>query len=141
VEIDGRNDLRNGDETRRINTDGFPLTVLGYALTSSMNTLSALSAFAVKSLFCVSFSRPGRRPSSSSLPIEDSALSVPTRGRVDGGPAWFPDGGCDECMSFETIIRPVATSHSRSQDPDDSKIGFVTPAMYAGLVVGQVKPN
>jgi hypothetical protein len=44
-------------------------------------------------------------------------------------------------MSFDTIIRPLATSHSRSQDPDDSKMGFVTPAMYAGLVVGQVKPD
>jgi hypothetical protein len=28
VEIDGRDDLRNGDEVRCINTDGFPLTVL-----------------------------------------------------------------------------------------------------------------
>lgn len=113
-----------------------------YALTSSMNTLSALSAFAVKSLFWDSFSRPGRRPSSSSLPIEDSALSVPARARVDGAPVWVPDGGCEEWMSFDTIIRPLATSHSRSQDPDDSKIGFVTPAMYAGLVVvGQVKPD
>jgi len=30
-------------------------------------------------------------------------------------------------------MRPPPTSHRRSQDPDDSKMGFVTPAMYAGL--------
>jgi hypothetical protein len=51
-------------------------------------------------------------------------------------PAWVAEGGREEWMSFDTIIRPLAMSHSRSQDPDDSTIGFVTPAMYAGLPVG-----
>ena len=88
MKIDCRNNLGNGDEEER----EFNIDRLVYwpscALTSSMKTLSALSALAVKSFFEDSFSRPGgRRPNSSSLPIDDSARTVPIRARVDGGPA------------------------------------------------------
>jgi hypothetical protein len=57
------------------------------------------------------------------------------RTKVDDIPAWLPEGGCDECMSLDTTIRLAATSQSRSQHPDDSKMGFVTPAMNPGLAV------
>ena len=67
--------------------------------------------------------------------MELSALSVPVRTMKGGAPVGMTSGGCDTWMSFDTIMRPVPTSHKRSQEPDDSKMGFVTPAMYAGLPV------
>ena len=44
-----------------------------------------------------------------------------------------PDVGQLMLMSLEMIMRDVLMSKRTSHEPEDSKIGFVTPAMYAGL--------
>lgn len=101
-------------------------------LTSSMKTLSALSGRPANSGFCVDPpSFVGTRTASSSLPIEPSAFTVPVR--MMSGFELDHDAGWFRCMSFDTTMRFVPMSHSRSHEPAVSKIGFVTPAMYPGL--------
>jgi hypothetical protein len=104
-------------------------------LTSSMKRLSEQSAFAINSFFCpASFpSLAGALPMSSSWLIEPSILGVPIR--EGPGCPWpaFELGGNVLLISLDTITRPELTSNKRSHEPETSKIGFVTPAIYAGL--------
>lgn len=97
-----------------------------------MKALSPPSDFPANVL-CACPGMGSLRPTSSSLPIEVSVLSVPVREINGGAPEGGPDGGWAIWISFETTTRPVPTSHSKSHDPEVSKIGFVTPAIYAGL--------
>jgi hypothetical protein len=116
-------------------------------LTSSIKRLSGLSALATKSLFGAASlpSRWGARPMSSS-PIEPSALSGPGRDEAVAEPAVLlvpivlPGPielllllGQLLLMSLEMITRDVPMSKRTSHEPEDSNIGLVTPAIYAGL--------
>ncbi len=70
---------------------------------------------------------------SSSLAMEPSTFRVPVRIiPAPGGRGILVDGH-ELCISLWTTIRPVPTSHNRSHDPADSKMGLVTPAMKPGL--------
>ena len=100
-----------------------------------MKTLSALSWRPANSGFCgAPPSFVWTRTTSSSLPIEFSALSVPVR-MMSGFELGAHDAGWLRYMSLWTTMRFVPISHKRSQDPAASKMGFVTPAMYPGLRV------
>ena len=98
-----------------------------------MKTLSALSGRPVNSGFCVDPpSFVGTRTTSSSPPVEVSALIVPER-MMMGFDAVAHDAGWFWMMSLCTTMRFVPMSHKRSHEPAASKMGLVTPAIYPGL--------
>ena len=101
-------------------------------LTSSMKRLSALSVFEAS------------LPVPSSLPIEFSVRSVAARSReieAEPKPAAGGVGGYVVRISFEIVTFPVAILKRTSQVPGCSKIGLVTPAMYAGLSITSASVN
>ncbi|KAI3602727.1 spindle pole body interacting protein [Moniliophthora roreri] len=55
--------------------------------------------------------------------------------KMSGAMNPVPVTGCAVWISFETVTVPEPISNKRSHRREVSKIGLVTPAMYAGLCI------